>query len=209
MRSKSRSAQYGTSNKPISLQKQANISVLKTKIIGILKNGYPREVKSVEFVCNLLLIRSSSLKLLIILFHIWANFASSFSLLVATWIRRGTNHEGQALLTIVLMIQNDVQTSSNLREKVAFNPFFLVFSFFSTGIKHALKAPGSDWNRDLSIPSVRIWKEKGGSSYVFQHLTQINAGCGMISQKVYIYSTQDKSFLLQQYFKAVLKLKSP
>lgn len=111
------------------------------------------------------------------------------------------------------MIQNDDQTSSNLREKVAFNPFFLVFSFFSTGIKHALKAPGSDWNRDLNIPSVRIWKEKEDQAKYFKFSTsetdKCRLICGMISRKFYIYDAQDKSFLLQKYFKGVLKLKSP
>lgn len=35
------------------------------------------------------------------------------------------------------------RTSVYLREKVAFNPFFLV-SFLSVGVKQALKAPGND-----------------------------------------------------------------
>jgi hypothetical protein len=35
-------------------------------------------------------------------------------------------------------------TSVNLRDKVAFNPFFLGSSVVSSGIKLALKAPGND-----------------------------------------------------------------
>jgi len=46
-------------------------------------------------------------------------------------------------------------TLGNLRDKVAFNPFFFG-SLASSGIKLALKAPGNDSKRDLSIPSVRI-----------------------------------------------------
>lgn len=52
-------------------------------------------------------------------------------------------------------------TSAKLRDKVAFNPF-LFGSFFSSGIKQALKAPGNDWKRDLSIPNVRIWNTQKG-----------------------------------------------
>ena len=63
-------------------------------------------------------------------------------------------------LSWYLIIKNNNQTSSNLLEKVAFSPFFFVFSFLSTGIKQALKAPGSDSNRDLSITNVRIWEVK-------------------------------------------------
>lgn len=51
------------------------------------------------------------------------------------------------------------RTSVYLREKVAFNPFFLV-SFLSVGVKQALKAPGNDWNRDLNMPNVRIWNQR-------------------------------------------------
>ena len=47
-------------------------------------------------------------------------------------------------------------TLSNLREKVAFSPFFLVASALSNGIKRALKAPGSESNRDLNNSRVRI-----------------------------------------------------
>lgn len=49
-----------------------------------------------------------------------------------------------------------ILTSVKLRDKVALNPFFFG-SLLSSGIKQPLKAPGSDWKRDLSIPSVRIW----------------------------------------------------
>lgn len=52
----------------------------------------------------------------------------------------------------------EYHTSANLRDKLAFNPF-LVGLFFSIGIKRALKAPGIDSNRDLSIPKVRIYIE--------------------------------------------------
>lgn len=55
-----------------------------------------------------------------------------------------------------IMIHNSHSTSSNLRDNVANNPLFLVFSFSSTGIKRKLKAPGSDRNRDLSNSNVRI-----------------------------------------------------
>lgn len=56
------------------------------------------------------------------------------------------------------MIKVKQLTWLNLRDKVAFNPFFLR-SFASSGIKLALKAPGNDWKRDLSIPNVRIWNQ--------------------------------------------------
>lgn len=32
-----------------------------------------------------------------------------------------------------------------------------LFLPLSDGTKYVLKAPGKEWNRDLSIPSVRIW----------------------------------------------------
>jgi len=42
---------------------------------------------------------------------------------------------------------------------VAFNPFFFC-SALSAGIRDALKAPGSDWNRDLNMPKVRICEQE-------------------------------------------------
>lgn len=42
---------------------------------------------------------------------------------------------------------------------MAFNPFFLS-SLLSAGIRDALKAPGSDWNRDLNMPNVRICEQE-------------------------------------------------
>jgi len=53
------------------------------------------------------------------------------------------------------MIKVKQLTLGNLRDKVAFSPFFFG-SLVSSGIKLALKAPGNDSKRDLSIPSVRI-----------------------------------------------------
>lgn len=60
------------------------------------------------------------------------------------------------LSTAMLLMEGQGKTSVNLREKVAFSPFLLIFSLFSTGIKFQLNAPGNDWNRDLNIPNVRI-----------------------------------------------------
>lgn len=36
------------------------------------------------------------------------------------------------------------------------NPLLRVF--FSDGTKYVLKAPGKEWNRDLSMPRVRIYE---------------------------------------------------
>lgn len=46
-------------------------------------------------------------------------------------------------------------TSANFFDKE--NPLFLVLS---EGTKHELKAPGKDWNRCLSMPKVRICKNR-------------------------------------------------
>lgn len=54
------------------------------------------------------------------------------------------------------MTRKKKPTLAKFRENVAFSPFFLGWSLFSSGIKQALKAPGKDWNLDLSIPKVRI-----------------------------------------------------
>lgn len=115
------------------------------------------------------LIRSSSLKLVMILFHNWANLAAFFSLLEGIykkmWINipqdssQYSNHHffysSKGNLELKILQIEEITTSSNLRENVAFNPFFFG-SLFSIGISRALKAPGSDWKRDLSIPKVRI-----------------------------------------------------
>lgn len=50
-------------------------------------------------------------------------------------------------------------TTEKFRERVALSPFFFG-SLCSSGIKQALKAPGKDSKRDLSIPNVRIWNSK-------------------------------------------------
>ena len=54
------------------------------------------------------------------------------------------------------MISDKSFTSANRFDKE--NP---LFCDLSEGTKYALNAPGKDWNRDLSMPKVLIWRKEG------------------------------------------------
>lgn len=58
-------------------------------------------------------------------------------------------------------------TSANLFEKE--KPFFCVLS---EGTKYVLNAPGKDWNRDLSIPRVRICNKNEKEEKRTEFITQ-------------------------------------
>lgn len=85
---KSGSAPYGTSNKFFSLKNKYKLSI-SNYLIKKVKQWNSTFIQVKEnislsgIIIYLSLIRSSSLKLLIISFHICANFAASFSLLDA------------------------------------------------------------------------------------------------------------------------------
>lgn len=72
-------------------------------------------------------------------------------------------------------------TSANLFDKE--NPLLLVLS---EGTRNVLNAPGNDWNLDLSIPSVRIWK-KNRNEFLYaerpkfqsSYTTRVKEVCGM------------------------------
>ena len=53
------------------------------------------------------------------------------------------------------MISDRSFTSANRFDKE--NP---LFCDLSEGTKYALNAPGKDWNRDLSMPKVLIWRKE-------------------------------------------------
>jgi len=108
-----------------------------------------------------------------ILFHNWANLAASFSLLDGIYIKNprlvtpDKDYFCNDCITKFTKVTNFLPkkyqqsslTSANLRDRVALKPFFFG-SLLSPGIKQALKAPGNDWKRDLSIPNVRIWNKQ-------------------------------------------------
>lgn len=50
-----------------------------------------------------------------------------------------------------------------------------LFRLLSDGTKNVLKAPGKEWNRDLSIPNVRIWfiEELQVNKKLGQHCIQL------------------------------------